>query len=69
MTRPRWEYRRFPITAATTTAELDALGADGWRLAGILGGIGWFVRDRDAAELQRQGDQHAAERAGGRPDG
>lgn len=60
----RWEYTQRPLTADTTPAELDALGAEGWELCGIAGGIGWFKRSRVARALHEQGARLAAERDG-----
>jgi hypothetical protein len=63
----RWEYLRSIVTPDTTVTELDALGAEGWQLAGIVGGnVGWFVRDRIARQLHDQGERLAAERVSAR---
>jgi hypothetical protein len=61
----RWEYLRAIVSPDTTVIELDALGAEGWQLAGIVGGnVGWFVRDLHARQLRDQGERLAAERGG-----
>lgn len=58
-----FEYRREPLTADTTPADLDALGDEGWALCAIVGGVGFFRRSRADRELKELGDRHAAERA------
>jgi hypothetical protein len=47
----RWEYM---LAKIDNVPEMNELGADGWELCAIVGGNGWFKRDRVASELRHQ---------------
>lgn len=63
MSADRWEYMKHRLRPDTTCAELNDLGANGWRLCGIIGDQGIFTRNSVLATLRAhaRGDGVAAE--------
>lgn len=58
----RWEYLSVETRALDGIEGMNALGADGWLLCTIAGGMAYFARDLDGVRLKEQADRHAQER-------
>jgi hypothetical protein len=64
MSADRWEYMKHRLRPDTSCAELNELGANGWRLCAVIGDQGIFTRNSVLATLSahaRAGDGDTVE--------